>query len=86
MLAAGVAGSLMRAYGYEPAILVLCFVLGPLLEQNLRQSLLLSDGSFGIFVTRPISAAFLALAIVVLATAVVPLVNRRRRTILEAGG
>ena len=60
MMVFGVLGYLMRKFGYEPAPLVLAFVLGPMLENNLRKSLILSQGDFSIFVERPISLACLA--------------------------
>ena len=60
MVVFGVLGYLMRKFGYEPAPLVLAFVLGPMLENNLRKSLILSHGDFTIFVERPISAVCLA--------------------------
>jgi putative tricarboxylic transport membrane protein len=44
----------------------MAFVLGPLLELNLRRSLIVSDGSFLIFFTRPISAAILVTAVLIL--------------------
>jgi putative tricarboxylic transport membrane protein len=62
----GVLGLLMKRFEYEPAPLVLAFVLGPLLETALRRSLILSDGSMAIFVARPIAAAVMALAAVFL--------------------
>jgi putative tricarboxylic transport membrane protein len=62
VLAFGVLGYLMRKLGFEPGPLVLAFVLGALLEPAARQALLTSDGSFSIFVTRPISGTMLALA------------------------
>ncbi|MGQ9695740.1 MAG: tripartite tricarboxylate transporter permease [Thermodesulfobacteriota bacterium] len=55
MLLFGVVGYLMRKFEYEPAPLVLAFVLSPIMEQALRQALILSGGKFGIFVERPIS-------------------------------
>ena len=60
MIVFGVLGYLMRKLGYEPAPLVLAFVLGPMLENNLRKSLILSQGDLMIFVERPISAVCLA--------------------------
>jgi putative tricarboxylic transport membrane protein len=66
MMVFGVLGYLMNKFGYEPAPLVLAFVLGPILEKSMRQSLKLSGGSFSIFFTRPISVALLALAGLVL--------------------
>ena len=49
MLFFGALGYLPRKLDYEPAPLVLAFVLGPMLEQNLRQALILSDGGLGSF-------------------------------------
>ena len=57
----GVVGYLIKKRGFEPAPLILAFVLGPLIEIAFRQSLIVSDGSFMIFISRPISA-FLMLA------------------------
>ncbi len=68
MLAAGLVGYLMRKSGFEPAPLVLAFVLGAILEQAFRQSLLLSNGSLSIFVTRPVSGVLTALVVLVIAS------------------
>jgi putative tricarboxylic transport membrane protein len=64
MIVFGIMGYLFRRFRYEAAPLILAFVLGPILEVNLRQSLIYSRGSFLIFFTRPISALFIALALV----------------------
>ncbi len=66
MLLFGLIGYLMRKFEYEPAPLVLAFVLSPIMEQALRQSLILSGGSFGIFFNRPISLGCLLMAIFLL--------------------
>ena len=66
MLGFGVLGYLMRKFGYDPAPLCLAFILGPLLEVAMRQSLLLSQGHFSIFFTRPLAAVCLAIAAVLL--------------------
>jgi putative tricarboxylic transport membrane protein len=66
MLIFGIFGYLFRKYGYESAPLVLAFVLGPMFENALRQSLLISMGSGLIFITRPISAGFLITAVLLL--------------------
>jgi len=63
MVILGAFGYLMDKFGYDPAPLVLGFVLGPMIEITLRQSLILSEGSFLIFFLRPISAILLAIAI-----------------------
>jgi putative tricarboxylic transport membrane protein len=81
MIAFGALGYLMRKLGYEPAPLVLAFVLGPMMENNLRKALIVSDGSFSIFVERPISLTCLALALVLLASAALPALRRRRERI-----
>jgi putative tricarboxylic transport membrane protein len=78
MVLFGVFGYLMRKFGYEPAPLVLAFVLGPMLENNLRKSLMLSQGDFTIFVEKPISAVCLVLAAVALAAPLLPALSRRR--------
>jgi len=78
MVMFGVLGYLMRKFGYEPAPLVLAFVLGPMLENNLRKSLILSHGDFTIFVGRPISAVCLVLAAAALAAPLLPALARRR--------
>jgi putative tricarboxylic transport membrane protein len=63
MVAFGVAGYLMTKFAYDPAPLVLGFVLGPMVEIALRQSLILSQGSFLIFFSRPIAGLLLGLAL-----------------------
>jgi putative tricarboxylic transport membrane protein len=62
MIFFGIIGLFMRKTGYEPAPLVLAFILGPIFEQNLRQALILSDGSPAIFLRRPISASLLIIS------------------------
>ena len=60
MLGSGVAGYLFKKLGYPLAPLVVALVLGDMTEQALRQSLIMGQGSLAIFVTRPITAGFLA--------------------------
>jgi putative tricarboxylic transport membrane protein len=79
MLLFGVVGWIMRKFGYEGAPLILAYVLGPMLENALRQSLLISQGSFLIFVTRPISAAALGFAFLLLLTTLLPNFKKRRQ-------
>jgi len=64
----GIVGYLMKRFDFEAAPLVLALILGPLLEDNLRQSLLISKGSFIFFFTRPISASFIIVSILILAS------------------
>ena len=67
--------------GCEPAPFLLGFVLGPLLEDHLRRSLIISRGDPSIFVSRPISAVLLALAAAALVLAVLPAIRRRREEV-----
>jgi putative tricarboxylic transport membrane protein len=75
----GMVGYLFRKFDYEAAPLVLAFVLGPLFESNLRQSLTLSKGSFSIFFTRPISAVSIILAIILLVIGFMPYLTKARQ-------
>jgi len=59
----GVIGYFLRKADYPAAPLVLALVLGPMMEKSLRQSLVISQGDFSIFLTRPITAALLGLAL-----------------------
>ena len=61
MVVFGFVGYILRKFKYEEAPLVLAFILGPLIETNFRQSLIMSDGKLSIFVTRPISAVALVI-------------------------
>jgi putative tricarboxylic transport membrane protein len=81
MIFFGVLGYLMRKFGYEAAPLVLAFVLGPMLENNLRKSLILSQGSFEIFVVRPISVACLAVAVFLLIAPLLPALRKKREKV-----
>jgi putative tricarboxylic transport membrane protein len=83
MILFGIVGYGLRKANYEPAPLVLAFVLGPMLEQNLRQALILSDGNAAVFFTHPISAACLLLSLFLLITGIFPGLMKRRK-ILEA--
>ena len=66
MLLFGVVGYLMRKLDYPMAPAVLAIVLGPLAETSMRQSLLIGHGSAAIFFERPISAAIMVVAIILL--------------------
>ncbi len=62
MVVFGVVGYVLRRYEYEEAPLLLAFILGPMIETNFKQSLIMADGEFSIFLTRPISAAALGIS------------------------
>ena len=77
----GFIGYGMKKLGYPLAPMLLCMILGDRLESSFRQSLVLSGGSYGIFVTRPISATLLALALVL---TIASLIARRRSAVAAA--
>jgi putative tricarboxylic transport membrane protein len=81
----GALGYLMKKLGFAPGPLVLAFVLGSLLEDNLRRSLLLFEGDPTGFLTRPISATLLAAFVVVALIPAVQAARRRRRQASEVG-
>jgi putative tricarboxylic transport membrane protein len=74
----GALGYLLRKLGFEPAPIVLGVILAPMIEVSLRQSLSMSDGRYGIFLERPISAVMLGVAVTLLLLSLRPLVTRGR--------
>jgi len=78
MVVFGMIGYWMKKTDYEGAPLVLALVLGNLFENALRQSLMLSDGSFLIFLSRPIAAIFLWIAVALLLFPLLPWLKQRR--------
>jgi TctA family transporter len=74
----GLLGYLFQKLKCEPAPLILAFVLGPLMEENLRRALLISRGDATVFIRHPISAAFLIATIVLLAILVIPSIRKKR--------
>jgi TctA family transporter len=75
----GVIGYVFIKLGAEPAPLLLGFILGPLMEENLRRALLLSRGDWSVLVTRPLSATLLALALVLLIVVLLPSIKAKRQ-------
>ena len=74
----GVIGYWFIKIGAEPAPLLLGFILGPMMEENLRRALLLSRGDWSVFVTRPLSAFLLAAAAVLVVIVLLPAVKNKR--------
>jgi putative tricarboxylic transport membrane protein len=81
MMGAGIIGYFMRKFGFEPAPLVLAFVLGPMLENNLRKSLILSQGDLLTFLQRPISAVCLIFAVILLIGPMLPSLRKKREVV-----
>ena len=78
MLIMGILGWALRKFEFDPAPLVLGLVISPILEQSLRQSLIMSNGNYFIFFSRPISAGLLLVSIVLLGLAAMSFVLKRR--------
>ena len=76
MLIFGILGYLMKRFRYDGAPMILALVLGPMLEESFRESLMLSRGDFSIFVSRPLSIAFLIVAALLL---IVPIITQRKK-------
>ena len=74
----GLVGYWLVKHDFEPAPLVLAFVLGPLMEENLRRAMLIARGDATVFMTRPISAGLLLVAAALLVLATLPMIRKRR--------
>jgi putative tricarboxylic transport membrane protein len=79
MIVFGVIGYVMKKFDYQAVPLILALVLSPMMENNLRQALLVSRGSFLIFVTRPISAALLLTTFLLLLYPLLPWFKGRKK-------
>jgi TctA family transporter len=80
MVVFGLFGFLFVKFGCEPTPLLLGFVLGPMLEEHMRRSLLLSRGDFSVFVTRPISLVLLLAAAAVVVHVLLSAYRARTKT------
>jgi len=74
----GIVGFVCMRLGFPLAPMLLGFVLGPMMEENLRRAMLMSGGDPSVFVQRPISAAFIIATAVILLVMVLPAVRKRR--------
>lgn len=74
----GLLGIALRKWKFEMAPLILAFILGPLIEEHLRRAMLISNGDPSVFVTRPISLAFLMLIVVLIGAVALPQIRKRR--------
>jgi TctA family transporter len=79
----GVVGYAFSKWKLEPAPLLLAFVLGPLIEENLRRALLISGGDASVFVTRPLSAGLLLVALGMVVLVTLPKIRRKRDEALQ---
>jgi len=83
MMAFGLVGYLMRKTGFEPAPLVMAYILCPFLEDAFRQSLIMSYGSFTIFFNRPISAIILSAALLLIISNFFVGASKKRKMLAE---
>ena len=74
----GVVGYVFYKFGCEPAPLLLGFILGPMMEENLRRALLLSRGDWSTFLTRPLSASLLIAAAAMIVIVMLPAIKNKR--------
>jgi len=79
MIFFGFVGYILRKLEYAPAPFLLAMILGPMMETSLCQSLGISEGTFAIFFRRPFSAILLILTFLVLSSAIVLRIVRKRR-------
>jgi TctA family transporter len=81
----GLLGYVFIKLGCEPAPLLLGYILGPMLEENLRRALVLSRGDFTVFATRPGSLAMLLVAAILLMVIAAPAIRKKREAVFVEG-
>jgi putative tricarboxylic transport membrane protein len=74
----GLIGYWLIKHDFEPAPALLGFVLGPLMEENLRRAMLIARGDATVFITRPISGTLILISVFLLVLAVLPMIRKRR--------
>jgi TctA family transporter len=80
-----VVGYVFYKLSCEPAPLLLGFILGPMMEENLRRALLLSRGDWSTFLSRPLSAGLLIAAVLMVVIVTLPAIkNKREEAFAEA--
>jgi len=77
----GMLGYIFIKLDCEPAPLMLGFILGPMMEENLRRAMVLSRGNPIVLFTEPISAGFLVLAIILLGIVIAPNIRKKREEV-----
>ena len=81
----GILGWVCAKLECEPAPMILGFILGPLMEENLRRAMLLSRGDPIVFFTKPISATFLIISIILLVVIMLPNIRKKREEAFQEG-
>jgi putative tricarboxylic transport membrane protein len=78
----GMIGYWLIKHDFEPAPMLLGFVLGPLMEENLRRAMLIARGDVSVFFTRPISGGLLLLSAILLLLATMPMIRKKREVLV----
>jgi putative tricarboxylic transport membrane protein len=78
-----VLGYVFSKFGFEPAPLILGFILGPMMEENLRRALLMAKGDWTVFVTRPISGGLILVSALLIAAITVPAFAKTREQLKD---
>jgi len=81
MAAFGLLGYICVKLACEPAPMILGFILGPLMEENLRRAMLLSRGDPTVFLTKPISAGFMIASVLLLLAVALPALRKKREEV-----
>jgi len=79
LYAFGALGYAMRRFGFPVAPLVVGLILGPMMEQSMRQALTISQGQWSAFITRPLSGTLIAIALLLLVAPALSALVRRRK-------
>ena len=82
----GVLGYICAKLECEPAPMILGFILGPLMEENLRRAMLLSRGDPTVFFTKPISAGFMIGSLILLVVVALPAIRKKREEVFVEEG
>jgi putative tricarboxylic transport membrane protein len=80
----GLAGYVAIKFGFEPAPLLLGFVLGRLMEEKLRQALILARGDLMTFIWNPVSAVLLMLSLGIVVIAALPTIRKEKDEVLSS--
>jgi len=86
MIFFGLVGYLMKKTGFEPAPLVMAYILCPFLEESFRQSLIKSHGDFSIFFKRPISATILSIAMAIILLNLFTFMKKKKKILWQKIG
>jgi TctA family transporter len=82
----GILGYVFLKLGCEPAPLMLGFILGPMMEENLRRAMLLSLGDPSVFITSPLSALLLLMAAALVVIVLLPAIRKKREVVFVEEG